>query len=693
MSPWGTFSRQLSLLIILRWLSVGVLTVDSAVGAEPPPPLSSLAGPVTVLELGAYTAAPVFQTTGERFSQLLTLTYDAKAAPGPLRVDTIPLDCDGVAVPTGLVESSSGAKPELATSASRKITILNPEPPVWVVLTATLPSVTTCSGQLRFTIGTQSYQPRPFRVTRAAPVELPVEVSGLQRVSSTPGLDNVKFSMKGPSERELKVKVGLFELGRMGETLDSRLNSNVSSWRVDPAEVTIPAGGGLADFTLQLDQLEPGKYIGKLNLAAEGYKAKLHSFSVAVRYGPWWAAFLVSVGAILALLLKRLSTRVRPRLVVRSAVSRLLASIVMQRQSYALDPQESDVLDAIQARITAVFDEAVKPGDSSVDWSDKARDRLAAEGAKVTAFTHWLNANRMLASITAMEATKRATFEQRLSAGRQALSSATALDVARVEELSKLPGDIAEEKAVLAQAAVTVAAAETATAADVTASPEAAAEFRRAHEYAQQANECLTNENYLGYREAYDFAGRAYYSGLAEELEAGIMPAPVGNGRELAPGQGVAVASGARTVLLAKVKTAPNLQTARDAYRSARAAMLPTQPPLQNAPRRVMPLAPLRDADFPDSVVREQRPLMPGMANTVVEDTMQLTARVKLLDNLVDGVAVVGAAVLGVVLIWEPNAGWGQPTDLIAAFLWGMGLHTVGSSTFEGILGVRAKLS
>lgn len=688
-------SRQLSLLFILRWLSAGVLTAGSVAGAEPPTPPSALAGPGTVLELSASTAAaPGFQTTGERFSQLLTLTYDAKAAPGPLLVDTIPLDCDGVAVPTSLVESSNGAKPRLAISTPRGINISNPEPPIWLVLMATLPKVTTCTGQLRFKIGTHSYQLRSFRVTRTAPVELPVEVSGLQRVSSMPGHDNVKFSMKGPSERELKVKVALFELGRMGEALDSRLNSNVSSWSVAPAEVTIPPGGGLADFTLQLDQLEPGEYIGKLNLAAEGYKAKLHSFSVAVRYGPWVAALLVSVGAILALLLKRLSTRVRPRLVVRNAVSKLLASIAIQRQANALDTQESGVLDAIQARISEVFDEATQPGDSPVDWSDKARDRLAAEGVKLMAFTNWLNARRMLASITGMDASKRATFEQRLSAGRQALSNSFALDVARAEDLVMLPGDISEEKAVLAQLAAKAAAeAAAAAAADATASPRATVEFRRAHEHAQQASRYLANGNYLGYREAYDVAGRAYYSGLAENLEADTILAPNGNGQQLAPGQGVAVASRAETVLLANVKAARDLQTARDAYRSARAAMLPAQLPLQNAPQGAMALAPLKNADFPDPVVREQRPLMPAMAHTVVEDTKQLTAHVKSLDNLVDVVAVIGAAVLGVVLIWEPNAGWGQPTDLVAAFLWGMGLHTVGSSTFEGILGLRAKLS
>lgn len=691
MNPLHTVSLRLYRSI--RWLtSAIVLTTSSAATAQSTTSSPVAAGQVTVLELGV-TAAPAFQTTGERFSQQLTLTYDAKAAPGSFTVETMPLDCDGVSVPTSLVASGEGEKPRTASAPSSVITTLNPESPVWVVLTATLPSVTTCSGQLRFKIGTQPYQPRPFRVTRMAPSELPVEVSGLQQVSSVPGKDEVKFSMKGLPERELTVTTKLFELGRKGEALDSNRNSSLSSWKVTPTEVVLPKGGDLSYFTLQLDQLEPGEYIGKLNLAADGYKAKPHSFSVAVRYGWWWAGLLVAVGALLAMILKRLATQVRPRLVVRSAVSRLLASVVMQRQMNALDPQELSVLDLIQTRISKILDEATKPEALPVGWSDEARNRLAAEGAKVTAFTQWLNARRMLASITTMEATKKEAFEQRLTAGRQALSSVTALDVARVEDLSKLPGDIEDEKAALTQSVATAAAAEAATAAEATASPEAAAEFRRALVHAQHANECLAAKNYPGYNEAYDIAGRAYYSGLASELEACLMPEPVGNEQELALGQGVAFAPDVLTVLLAKVKTAPDMQTARDAYRSA-CAMIPSpQTLLQNAPLRAMPNAPVRDANFPESTVREQRPLMTAIANTVVEDTVELTARVKSLDNLVDGVAVVSAAVLGILLIWEPNAGWGRPTDLIAAFLWGMGLHTVGTSTFEGILGLRAKLS
>ena len=641
-----------------------------------------------VLELGA-TAAPAFLTTGEKFSQLLTLTYDPRAAPGALRVEVMPLDCDGVtADKTSLSESDYSGKPG-ATTASRVVDIVKPEPPIWLVLTATVPSVTTCKGQLRFKVGSLPYQPRPFNVTRTAPVELPVEVSGLQRMASPVGSDNVTFALKGPTERALTVKPALFELGRKGETSAILAKSTMS-----PEDVQIPKGGGVVDFTLKLEGLGPGEYVGKLNLASEGYKAKLHPFTVAVRLGPELAALIVVLGAGLALGLKRLATRVRPRLVVRSAVSRLLATLLMQRQANVLDPQEFGVLTAIQARVSQVLEEATQAGDPPAGWADKARDLLAAESAKVTAFTQWLNASRLLASITNLDAAKRTAFDLRVIAGRQALTISTPLDSAMVEDLAKLPGDVEEAKAAVAKAAVSAVVSETATAAEATSSLEAAAEFRKAHTHAQQASALLEAKNYSGYRQEYDASGRAYYSGLAAELEGRMAapPPPAGNGPALAPGLGLPVPDARDS--LAQVRSAPDLQAARAAYLKARDAMAAMpQAVAPNALIGAMPPAPLRSDNFADLAVGEQRPLMPELANTVIEDTKELTARTKLLDNVVDGAALVGAAALGVILVWMPNAGWGRPQDLVAAFLWGMGLHTVGTSTFEGILGLRTRLT
>lgn len=657
-----------------------------AVQAAPLPAVSP--NQVTVVEL-ATVAAPAFQATGEQFSQMLTLTYDPRVAPGPLRVEASPLDCDGVTAETRLAKSEF-VQPSAAAASSPQVLIDKPEPPVWVVLSGTLPRVTTCTGQLRFKIGTQAWQPRPIRVTRAAPVELPIEVSGLQQVATTVGSDLVTFSMKGLPERALSVKPTLFELGLKGESSDSKLNSKLDSWDMDPKEAVPVPMGATAKFTLHLVGLPPGDYVGKLDLASEGFKSKSQQFSLAVRYGYWLAALLVAIGAGAALLLKRLSMQVRPRLVVRAAVSKLMAQIVQQRHAHALDTVETGVLDSIQARVAQVLDEAVQPGDPAAGWADTARTQLAAEGSKLTAFGNWVNARRMLASITDVDDAKRTAFEQRLTTGRQMLTG-DVLDPLVVTDLASLPGDIEEAKSTVALVAATAAAAGAATAADMATSPEAAEAFRESQSQANQASELLTAKNYPGYRAAYDASGRAYYSGLATELES-RLPSPPVNGADLAGVHFAPVAPGVRANL-AQVRRASDLQTARASYINALEALRPVQAAAVLSALPGVTPAPLREADFPDPVLREQQPLVPAIATTVIEDTKELSSRLRLLDNVVDGVALVSAAALGVLLVWAPNPGWGRPTDLIAALLWGMGLHTVGTSTFEGILGLRSKLS
>lgn len=643
---------------------------------------------VTVLEFG--TPPQAFQTTGEQYSQVLTLNYDPVAAPGALRVEVMPLDCDGVTAETSLVRAET-TKPGDPAPTTRVVTIDKPVPPVWVVMATTLPRITTCTGQLRFKLGALPIQPMALRVTRAAPVELPVELSSLQRVSTGLMSDTVTFTMKGLLDRAVTVKPKLFELGLKGETSESKLNAHFEGSSVKPASVALTPEGGLGEFTLTLDNLSPGEYVGKLDLASEGFHSKSQSFSFSSRYGWWVAAVLIAIGAGLALYLKRVATRVRPRLVVRAAASRLLAQVELQLRVHALDPAEAGVLDAVRTRILQVLDEASQPGDPTTGWADSARDRLAAEGTKLTAFGNWMNARRLLASITDMPTADRAAFEQKLTAARQALSGPLKLDDAMVATLSSMPGDIEDEKAKAAQATVAAAAQTAADAASSTTNPDAAGAFKESQAQAKQASDLLAVKNYPGYQAAYDASGRAYYAGLATELEARLPPPPAGPADLLAV-QFATIAPAVREHL-AQVKVAPDLQTAHARYTDALAALHPVQ---AAAVLQALPGAQaiaLQAPDFPDPAVRNQQPLAPPLLTSVVEDTKELTKRIQRLDDLVDGLAVVSAALLGVLLVWNPNPGWGRPVDLIAAFLWGMGLHTVGSSTFEGILNLRAKLS
>ena len=62
-------------------------------------------------------------------------------------------------------------------------------------------------------------------------------------------------------------------------------------------------------------------------------------------------------------------------------------------------------------------------------------------------------------------------------------------------------------------------------------------------------------------------------------------------------------------------------------------------------------------------------------------------------DYLITVIAVLASGVLGVVLVWIPDNDWGQVSDLLAAVLWGLGLHTIGNSTFIGITAMKTKLT
>lgn len=680
-----------------RWIGAAVLAAGSSIAAglaaapapapAPAAPAPAPAAQVSVLELG--TTGPAFQTAGENFSQLLTLTYDPAKGTGPLTVESVPLSCDGHPVPTFLVRGDK-VEPGTQPVGNRILKIEKPASPEWVVLTAVLTRITTCTGQLRFTMGAQATQVTTIRVTRAAAAEAPVEVSGVQRVVEGVGNDTVTFSMKGLPEHELKVTPALFELGRKGDASGSVLNSALSGWSVVPKVVVLPAGRP-ADFTLQLDNLSPGEYTGKLDLASDGYKAKSHSFSVSVRYGAWLCAVMVAIGAFGALWLKRQATRVRPKLVVRVTTTKLLDQLDAVLQSYVLDTVEAGVLDAIRSRIMAFDDEANKPGDPAADWAAKAQADLTAEGVKLTEFPVWLNARRRLASITNLDAATLTGLETRLKDARDALAGGTALDSLTVTNLAGLAGDIESAQSEAAREAAKAAADEAAKSEAAATNPAAAGAFHESQAHAEQAVTLLAAKSYAGYRAAYDASGRAYFAGMAQELQSRLPPAPAAgsNSLDLTAVHFAPIAPEVRAHL-EQVCRAPDLQAARDSYAKALAALRPVQ---AAAVQRNLPGTPaIPESKFPDEAVRAQQPLMPRMTTTVREDVRSLTSQIVSLDTIVDVVAVGAAAALGVLLVWMPDPGWGQGTDLIAALLWGMGLHTVGSQTFMGILNLRTRI-
>ena len=62
-------------------------------------------------------------------------------------------------------------------------------------------------------------------------------------------------------------------------------------------------------------------------------------------------------------------------------------------------------------------------------------------------------------------------------------------------------------------------------------------------------------------------------------------------------------------------------------------------------------------------------------------------------DRVVTFVLGVVAVAAGLNVLWVPNETWGGLDAYLVAFLWGFGLHQLGNAPFEGLLGLREKLS
>jgi hypothetical protein len=102
-----------------------------------------------------------------------------------------------------------------------------------------------------------------------------------------------------------------------------------------------------------------------------------------------------------------------------------------------------------------------------------------------------------------------------------------------------------------------------------------------------------------------------------------------------------------------------------------------------------VPLAPA--AAVPQGAGRAPA-LLPSSFALVPDSAEEILVRTKWRDRLVDGLAIVLAAVLGLQFVWGPNLTWGGLSDWLTALLWGLGLHQVTGFTFDGVLGLREKL-
>lgn len=154
-----------------------------------------------------------------------------------------------------------------------------------------------------------------------------------------------------------------------------------------------------------------------------------------------------------------------------------------------------------------------------------------------------------------------------------------------------------------------------------------------------------------------------------------------------------------RLDMVARHLAAGALREAADEYKQAKDALQATAVELKGKGAKMsgeaaktLPEAreagavPAAAGELPTLAAPERDPL----ARPSVKD---LTKRLRRYDMLVTLVLFIVAVVLGLSLLWVKDPTWGGWEDALTAVLWGLGLHQVAGGAFEGLMGLRDKLS
>lgn len=518
-------------------------------------------------------------------------------------------------------------------------------------------------GRLDYKVGDEpSFRSKVFRIQRAAVVDMPLEVPSVLRIK---GEGQFRVTLQGPSDRSLEVKPQLLEVVRSG-TNAPKADPLFATATFSPPTVKLPAGG-YGCTVLTLTGLDAGEYTAMLGFEGSPFRQKSSPFSFAVRDSLVTALGFIIFGTLVSWVIKRLASNVRPRLVVRTEVARLLQQVsFLEKQGLAVN--QSMALGGIRNRILQVFEDTNAAGTLAANFSTEKLGLLTLERQKLLRFGDWVNAARLLeVSGAKLSATDKAPFEKTLADVEVAMFDTAVLPPTVVPLLLALPNQI--RKAVSeaaarevndAQAAIRVAKAKVT---DLNAGPT----LQAAQDSIALAAQALQRADLAGAKLAYDQASVAYYRASTQQMAADAALAeqtvPAEVHQEVA-----SVMSGGLTNLSAMRNTFGSLSSTLVANPADRPTVLPTL-----------------GFDIPPFVV-------PAALSAEVGSQRSLLAETRALDNVIDIVSIAASGLLGVLLVWMPNQGWGTTTDYIAAFVWGMGLFTVGTSTFQGIADVTSKL-
>jgi hypothetical protein len=207
------------------------------------------------------------------------------------------------------------------------------------------------NGQLLLLVGSTRSSVK-MTVTRALE-DADVEILGIEQITdsaSDPTSATLRLTLAEKSSRALTLlEPVLIEYARKEGNARSDTSFKIES--VDPADETIAlAAGESKEFRVKLTGFEgAGEYVGKIRFASAGFRHADATFTVILRESACVAFWMIFLGVMLSVLLRWLTQKVRPRLLERRRLYRLILLLDALRREPARETEEAELLDAMRA--------------------------------------------------------------------------------------------------------------------------------------------------------------------------------------------------------------------------------------------------------------------------------------------------------------------------------------------------------
>lgn len=498
---------------------------------------------------------------------------------------------------------------------------------------------------------------------------------------------------------------------------------------------------------------EAGRYTGKVRIAGQDAAPTVVPVTVYVRYSVWIAGLLILAGIAISDYIRRYQRKHRPLLVQRRRAAELLEALAgAERQIAATGgatADQADVIRTLREKLEAVYD------DPDAGAAADAGARLVLYGARLGLLTEWVNAEREVAAVD--DDAAREDLARKLAPVRAALLGGTPEEVKAAAQVARgLPAEIhaALRQRFLDQIATFEKEVADQRAAHPTDDPFLASMDAAVQQQLTAAAAAARAGNLAAAEARYEEARTAFAELLAQELQQRLaQPAPgwldaarwtdlkrdvqsaltlVSTGRT--SDARIQAFKGAQRLYLRQMsgaliravddRVARNPNLADDKKKALAGVRTQAADALDRAVRTDLHGAAVAFAtaeqgyrDFLQQLAASGQQMggtplgepaalagVPGLlgrgavvlapATPVRRLTAaQLGAHIARRDTRISIAVAIAAMVLGISLLWAGKLIWGSAGDMLAAFLWGLGLHQAGTSTARGTLGLLDQIN